>query len=386
MGNAIIQGEVLEWALADAGVDLINILPDLSPVEIPAADVSGPQFEVSMEDLEVLAKATHRSKFFFARSKPPKASSDSVAANFRAPSNHDGKPRDLNPEERAALRMATKRQKIAKRLAEELELQPVKIPQLTENTSPAQAAQLAATWLEWDRRQQYTILKSKPAVFNALREALEARGVLTNLIKVESESFRGFALHDFQAPLILVNAAVKNGGSRSFTLLHELAHLMRGVDKACAKQDLQSKTSSEAWCNRFAAAFLIPESDLRSYLKKHLKQDWIAAQDEYAVGRISRYFKASWYCTAIRLVELGFADQGLIKHVSGDFVDPEKPGFLPGGRTRPQIRYSEFGSTFTRLIDSGLSQDRVSSLDARKLFGLNGKELQNLLRLSQESD
>jgi Zn-dependent peptidase ImmA (M78 family) len=386
MATAIIQGEVLEWALTDAGVDRSQVLDALKSTIIPTSGPLSHEIEVSTEDLDVLAKITHRSKFFFARTKPPKASSHSVAANFRAPANHDGKIRELNTEERAALRRATKRQKVAARLSEELDWTPVDLPVLTANTSPTKAAEQAVTWLAWERRQQYTVLKSQAAVFSALRGALEARGVLTNLVKVDSDSFRGFSLHDERAPLILVNAAVKNAGARSFTLLHELAHLMRGVDKACTKHDLQAGTSSEAWCNRFAAAFLIPESDLKRYLTQHLKQDWIAAGDEYAMGRISRYFKASWYCTAIRLKDLGFADKSLVKFVSGDFLDPEPQGFAPGGRTRPTIRHSEYGSTFTRLIDDGLSHDHISTLDARKMFGLNGKELSEMLTLARESD
>lgn len=85
---------------------------------------------------------------------------------------------------------------------------------------------------------------------------------MTNLLPIEGDSLRGFSLHHDHVPLIFVNWAVRHPAARSFTLLHELAHLLRGVDKACDKHDLQSRTSEEAWCNRFAAAFLMPKTEL----------------------------------------------------------------------------------------------------------------------------
>lgn len=384
MENAVIQGDVLEWALNDAGVDREKVLASLDAKEVLGARLSGP-IPISLEDLQRIAQATRRSAYFFALPKPPRREKESVGANFRAPASNDGKPRPLNPDERAAVRQAKRRQDIAAKLSTSLEFAPVQLMGLRPNESPQHAAARAAEWLGWDRRTQYTLLKSKTKVFVALREALEARGVLTNLIKVEGDSFRGFTLHHSHAPLIFVNATVKSPAARSFTLLHELAHLLQGVDKACGKHDLQSRTSSEAWCNRFAASFLMPQADLQRYMNKQLKKDWVEAGDEYSLGRISNYFKASWFCVAIRLKEEGFADDSLVTYVSGDFQEQEKPGRAPG-KTRAQKRLAEFGYGFARLVDAGLSSSRVSEMEARKLFRLNGAELRSLLALGQGSD
>jgi Zn-dependent peptidase ImmA (M78 family) len=384
METPVIQGSVLEWALEDAGVDRAQILGTLDSKEVLQGSLSGP-IHISYEDLERIAKATHRSTYFFALPRPPKSEKESVGANFRAPASHRGKKRGLSSEERLAVRQAKRRQDIAAKLAMSLEQEPVRLMELLANESPQHAAMRAANWLGWDRRTHYTLLKSKTKVFVALREALESRGVLTNLVKVEGDSFRGFTLHHEYAPLIFVNAANKNPGSRSFTLLHELAHLLQGVDKACDKHDLQSRTSDESWCNRFAASFLIPGPDLARYMDKQLKADWVRAGDEYSLGRISKYFKASWYCVAIRLKEEGFADDTLVKSVSGDFQEQEVPGRAPG-KTRPELRFAEFGQGFARLIDAGLSASRVSEIEARKLFRLNGSELRSLLSLGQGRD
>jgi Zn-dependent peptidase ImmA (M78 family) len=347
--------------------------------------LSGP-IAVPLDVLEQIAKITHRSTYFFARPKPPEERRKSVGKDFRAPSSNDGTPRQLNPEERAAVRMATRRQEIASKLSRDLGAESVNLLEsLSLQSSPERAAERAAAWLQWDRRQQYTVLKSKTKVFVALRQALESRGIMTNLVAVEGDSFRGFSLHHDYVPLIFVNASIKSPASRSFTLLHELAHLMRGTDKACDRRDLQSRSSEEAWCNRFAAAFLLPAPDLSKYMEKNLKQRVVQPGDMYALQRISNYFKASWYCVAIRLKELGYADDRLIESVSGDFQDPEKPGRAPG-KTRAERRITEYGFSFARLFGVALSEAKVSQLEARKLFRVNGPELNQLIDLGRGAD
>ncbi|WP_434995447.1 ImmA/IrrE family metallo-endopeptidase [Arthrobacter sp. Ld5] len=387
MTNAIIQGDVLEWALEDAGVDRQAVLTGLHLARRGPLNehLSGP-ISVPLDVLKQIAEITHRSAYFFALPHPPEERRKSVKQNFRAPSSNDGTPRQLNPEERAAVRLANRRQEIASKLSRDLNAKPVDLAKvIANNSSPERAAESAATWLQWDRRQQYTVLKSKNKVFVALRQALESRGIMTNLVAVEGDSFRGFSLHHDYAPLIFINASVKSPASRSFTLLHELAHLMRGTDKACDRTDLQSRSSEESWCNRFAAAFLLPASDLSRYLEKNLKQTSVPAGDTYALKRISNYFKVSWYCAAIRLKELGYADNRLVDSVSGDFQDPEEQGRAPG-KTRAEIRVTEYGYRFARLFGSALSEAKVSQLEARKLFRLNGAELDQLIKLGRGAD
>ena len=388
MTDATVQGDVLEWALEDAGVDRDEILEavGLSRYASRSTHLSGP-LSIDEEHLKYLAKATRRSIYFFALPSPPSASRRSVDANFRAPMSNTGQARTLNPDERAAVRDAKRRQQAAAKISAELGHDQVKLPTIPANMSPEKAAARIAAWLQWgdivDRRKR---IKSKSRMFVAIRDSLEGQGIMTNVLPIEGDALRGFALHHDHVPLIFVNGEVKHPQAKSFTLLHELAHLLRGVDKACDKHDLQARTSEEAWCNRFAAAFLMPKTELVNYMEKYLKKGFIQDADKDAVRRIAGYFYCSHYSVAIRLKQLGLANGGLVDTVSGDYVEPEETGFAPGGQKRAQKRLAAYGSGLARLFGEALQYTAVSEIEVRKTLNLHSKaELQSFLALGREA-
>lgn len=388
MTEATVQGDVLEWALEDAGVDRDEILrtAGLSARAALTADLSEP-VTMDEESLRYIAKATHRSVYFFALPAPPAVSRHSADANFRAPTSNTGVARTLSADERAAVRDAKRRQNAAAKIGLELGHNPVRLPQLAANANPEQAAAAVATWLEWgsvsERRRR---VKSKTQLFVAIRSALESKGIMTNLLSIEGDSFRGFTLHHGHVPLIFVNSSVKFPAARSFTLLHELAHLLRGVDKACDTHDLQSRTSDEAWCNRFAAAFLLPQAELDTYLQKFLKKGFIQVDDIDSVRRIAGYFYCSYFSVALRLKQLGLAPPGLVDAVSGGFEEPQQDGFARGGQTRAQKRISAFGSGIAKLFGEALQIGAVSEIEVRKSLNLRSQsELQKFLALGRET-
>lgn len=388
MTEATVQGDVLEWALEDAGVNRDEILQAVGLIGRAAqfANLSEP-ITIDEEDLKYIAKATRRSVYFFALSTPPTTSRQSVDVNFRAPMSNTGQARTLSPDERAAVREAKRRQQAAAKIGTGLGHDRVHLPTIALNATPEKAATSVAVWLQWgnvsDRRRR---TKSKTQLFVAIREALECRGIMTNLLPIDGDALRGFTLHHDHVPLIFVNSAVKYPAARSFTLLHELAHLLRGVDKACDKHDLQSRTSEEAWCNRFAAAFLMPQAELATYMEKYLKKVFIQDNDIDSVRRIAGYFYCSYYSVAVRLKQLGLANAGLVDAVSGSFEEPEQDGFARGGQTRAQKRIAAYGSGIARLFGEALHDGAISEIEIRKSLNLKSQyELQDFLALGRET-
>lgn len=102
--------------------------------------------------------------------------------------------------------------------------------------------------------------------FKHWREKLESVGVAVFKDAFREDSFSGFCLYDETFPLIYVNNS-KPFVRQSFTLFHELAHLLfhtGGIDTNLADYIdhlAGDHRRIEILCNRFAGEFLVPSED-----------------------------------------------------------------------------------------------------------------------------
>lgn len=106
------------------------------------------------------------------------------------------------------------------------------------------------------------------AAFRILRSHAEHAGIFVLLLgnlgsyhtDLDVDVFRGFALVDDFAPFVVVNPR-DSAGARSFTLLHELAHLWLrepGVSAGVPTDPV------EVYCNRVASSFLLPDNEVEA--------------------------------------------------------------------------------------------------------------------------
>lgn len=103
------------------------------------------------------------------------------------------------------------------------------------------------------------------ALFDLLRRATERAGVYVLLLgdlgshhsDIGEDVFRGLAMADDYAPFIVINDndAVT---ARSFTLLHELAHIWIGASGVSGPLVADSMSQVERFCNAVAGEFLLP--------------------------------------------------------------------------------------------------------------------------------
>ena len=96
----------------------------------------------------------------------------------------------------------------------------------------------------------------------AWRDKLETVGVWIFKDAFRDDDYSGFCLHDKQFPIIYINNSM-SPTRQIFTIFHELAHLLRGkggVDmRQTANFDSYQYRQEEAFCNAFAAEFLVPD-------------------------------------------------------------------------------------------------------------------------------
>ena len=211
-------------------------------------------------------------------------------------------------------------------------------------------------------------------VFNFWRGLLEENGVLVfQATKISLDTFRGLSVHHEDLPLILVNGADSPMG-RTFTLFHEVAHLINRTSGLCA---LRESVDEEAIANNFAANFLMPESAVRAQL--------IGRSEPMATAeQLARHFKVSTLAAAVRLRRLEIIDDHDLEAVRSASDDNwerareaqrQKEGFVPPWR----LRYRDLGPTYIGAVAHALEDRRVDLVDATYLLNARLPMVEQLL-------
>ncbi|KUM30327.1 hypothetical protein AQ436_12095 [Arthrobacter sp. EpRS66] len=373
MARIPINAEMLKWALSDASLtsdDVASLVQKtLDEVESWVSGAVSPH----KGDVEKIAKRVGRSVSFFFLRNPPL--STGPAAQFR--SSVAGESKDSASELRA-LRQAGRAQKLLRWAAETEGHYAVSLPEPVE--PPEVFADQVREFFEWDTAAQVRAT-SKSAVYRMLRERVEDAGIAVIFLDAGEENCRGFSLPDDNSPIIALNSAYRMASLKSFTLLHEFAHVAKGVAAVC--HDPHRK--EEQWCDAFAAAFLMPETHLKQYFQFKGWKNVAETQIQERIRLISNRYGASWQAVAIRLYRLGLAGQAVVDAVFEHSGEIDK-GFAPGGgRKVPQIRLDEYGSTYTRAVLALRDENQLSELDARRYLRVDGAELSALKNLTQEA-
>ena len=155
--------------------------------------------------------------------------------------------------------------------------------------------------------------RSADDIFRILREKAEMAGVYVVLMgglgsyhsKVDPDEFRGIAIADQFAPLIVINSN-DTKVAMPFTLAHELAHIFLGSSNVSNQNAFELRylhKSIEQFCNSVAAELLVPE--------RLLRQAWDGQSSDLvgSVKRLARIFCVSNEDIASRLSDLGFISE-----------------------------------------------------------------------------
>lgn len=364
-----VTPEVLAWAMEQSGVD---------PADL--ADCAKTDADVVLEWLQGDAQPTktqfraitsmlRRPAAFFLLPRPP--AQETVPAAFRHPpgrAEHEA----TRPEHHA---MATARrvQRIARWTAERIEDRrwlDNPGPVASSDTSPPSAAVAASTWLDWSLQEQRAA-SSASAVVKLLRTKLENRGVLALQLPIGKDGCRGFSFSDDVKPLVAVNTAY-NAQARLFTYMHEVGHLLRRSDAICIGY---AESAMERWCERFAAAFLLPREDLRARIVARFGLD-VTVRRLDQVRRLATDFNVSLAATAIRLEDLGWGRE-LFAQIP-QTSDHKPRGGGPGTDTgRAAVRAREFGEGYISLLMAGEKAGALGRQDLLRYLDVSEGQLRS---------
>ncbi len=154
--------------------------------------------------------------------------------------------------------------------------------------------------------------------FEGWKAHLEQKGIfvfMTSKYKgwshVDKLQFRGLSMPHATLPIIVIN----NSDARkahSFTLLHELGHLLR--QEPALDSWHEQDAAVEKWCDQFAGAVLMPAQDFRNAVEKIAGGNPSTLKD---VEKLADKFQVSSYACLVRLRTLEVISQRRYAEIDG---------------------------------------------------------------------
>lgn len=357
---------VLTWAVEQDGRG-VGAIADAVGVEIGTlrAWMAGDELP-SVGQVSTLAEKLRRPRAFFFLPRPPEQAA--LPSGFRHPPG--GGTRKVS---QAVLLEARRSRRVQRAVAATLaDAEPVNLPTATLEDRAEDLAVRVRDWLGVEPTHTWP---NEVVALNHWRQVLDDAGVLVFFLQLGADEVRGFAAWDDQAPMIVANISSVGLTARIFTLGHELAHLVLREETACLDPvagRLVVDNRTERWCESFAAALLMPRGEIRALMARRSIGPKRAGLP--AVSATATRFRVSNRAAALRLEELGFAEDGLYGQVL-TVMRPKKRAESKGGYSPPRhtARLRQYGAHTIESLLSGLPPRdamgvlRIDTEDARKL-------------------
>lgn len=240
---------------------------------------------------------------------------------------------------------------------------------------PAEVAREIRNTLGLDRGWSRKFATWEETLRSLIRD-IEAIGVLVMINGVvenntsrplDVSEFRGFVLCDSYAPLIFINGRDAKA-AQMFTLIHELAHLWLGEGGISAFNALlPSENSVEIFCNKVAAEFLVPETEMRDAWQE-------VRGDSKPFENLARFFKVSPIVVGRRALDLNLISRQEFFDFYTSYTEAaaERRESRAGGGDFYRTLGSRLGKRFPSAVYSAAKEGRLQYREAYQLTGLSG--------------
>lgn len=363
--TAPINPSVLLWAIDEAGESIPGLADRLKvPTERVESWVAG-DARPSVSQLRRLAKILKRPSALFYLAEPP------ARAALPTRLRHAPGGRDLTPTEIGEIRWARRLQEAASWLIDHNpDEQSEPLPSAQMDVSPEAAAAVVRDFVGVPVDEQLA-WEDPGTAYREWRRALTDKGILVFQFELGRGGLRGFSTFDTRAPMLAVNSAYRPE-VRIYSMMHELGHLVLGEESACVSfVNPQTPTAPavERWCERFAAAFLLPAEAFKSMAGAlGLGVDTDERNAFSLISRIARRFKVSLRAAAIRAGETGVRPRlfGVVEQLAGPTLDlpPEPTKKGGGGVPAAEKRVRFFGRRLPDLFINGVDQGLITQREA----------------------
>ncbi|MFC7739369.1 ImmA/IrrE family metallo-endopeptidase [Roseomonas sp. GCM10028921] len=237
-------------------------------------------------------------------------------------------------------------------------------------------------------------------LFTLLRTAAEQAGIYVLLLgdlgsyhsDVSEEIFRGFALADDIAPFVVINDN-DAAAARSFTLLHELAHIWIGASGVSGPLRGTPAHAVERFCNEVAGEFLLPPEAL----EKVAAAKAIDFNLDVALSLtddIARTWNISQGVVTLRFLLNGWITDQVATEMFRTFADRwraerqrrrETRGPDDRGPPPNVVRRTRLGSGLLDTVRRALQGDVLTHTKAARILGVAPAAVDQLLRERQRA-
>lgn len=391
--DALVEPRMLVWARKRLGLE-----PSIAAHKINVTEAKLAEWESGISRPTIvqainLAELYHTPLSALYLDAPPRDFSVK-AADFRRVGGAGSMP--WSPQLRVEWLRANVRRETAMELAEDAAS--ATFAGYRSATVAADAEEEALKWrgvLGIDLALQREMGESEEAGIGKWRSAVESQNVLVcftdvHATKISPEEFRGFAISAELFPVITINAA-DGKAAQVFTLLHEFAHLLLG-ESGISNGWLQGAGGgtfgrTERWCNKFAAALLMPEAAFRAHplvAEVRAQDDWPDADIE----ALAAEFGVSREAAVRRLLTLEYVSQAFYERKRSEYAKAyremraakrEEKHF---GRSLPhRIALKRDGRPFARIVFQAFHDRRIGLSD---VAGLLQTKVPYVLKMEQE--
>jgi Zn-dependent peptidase ImmA (M78 family) len=234
--------------------------------------------------------------------------------------------------------------------------------------------------------------------FKQLRAETEKLGTFVLLVgdlgsyhsALSEEVFRGFAVADSVAPFIVINDHDART-ARSFTLIHELAHIFIGESGVSGGiESVRENTEAgrvEKFCNDVASLVLLP-SQFADRRPPELSSGDKTSAFTY-IETIAKRWMVSEPLVAFRLRSLGWLSSTLYRDLVASYsarwasfkantkiANREKEG----GPDYYVLKQNRLGDALLGIVHRTVRENRLTHTRAAKVLGVNPSSVETLLR------
>lgn len=290
----------------------------------------------------------------------------------------------------ALIRDIKSRQSLVRSLMDDEESQPLAfINSFEMRQGTAALAERITTTISF-QLSEFRSQRNISSAFAYLRSRMEAAGIFVMLAgnlgshhsNIPVEIFRGFAIADGVAPFVVINDQ-DSYSARSFTALHEAAHLWLGTTGISGAA---ASTSIEQFCNDVAGEILLPRSELQEIASTR------SCPFDEAVEQIQTFAderKISRAMVAYKLFRADYIGESRWRELSARFQQEwtdsrtktnNKDEERKGGPSYYMVRRHRLGQAILGLIGRSLTEGKITYTKAGQVLGVKPRNVKPLLR------